>query len=66
MIIIFLITHPIFHFQDIRNTVGNIPMNWYNEYPHVGYDWDANPILKPKAGDSLDNFLRRMEDPNYL
>lgn len=22
--------------EDIRNTVGNIPMNWYNEYKHLG------------------------------
>lgn len=22
--------------EDIRNTVGNIPMNWYNEFKHLG------------------------------
>lgn len=22
--------------EDIRNTVGNIPMNWYDEYKHLG------------------------------
>lgn len=22
--------------EDIRNTTGNIPMNWYDEYKHLG------------------------------
>lgn len=52
--------------EDIRNTVGNIPMNWYDEYPHIGYDSEGKPIMKPKTGDSLDAFLKRMEDPNFF
>ncbi|XP_063216320.1 ribosome biogenesis protein BOP1 homolog [Bacillus rossius redtenbacheri] len=51
--------------EDIRNTVGNIPMKWYDEYNHLGYDWDGKQILKPPQGDALDNFLKRMEDPNF-
>lgn len=51
--------------EDIRNTVGNIPMQWYEEYPHIGYDWDGKRILKPEKGDQLDNFLKRMEDPDF-
>lgn len=51
--------------EDIRNTVGNIPMHWYDEYPHIGYDTEGKPILKPKKGDQLDNFLKRMEDPDF-
>lgn len=51
--------------EDIRNTVGNIPMNWYDEYKHMGYDWDGKPIGKPETGDHLDNFLKRMEDPDF-
>ncbi|XP_046752546.1 ribosome biogenesis protein BOP1 homolog [Diprion similis] len=51
--------------EDIRNTVGNIPLQWYNEYPHIGYDWDGKKILKPEKGDQLDNFLKRMEDPDF-
>jgi len=49
--------------EDLRNTVGNIPMNWYNDYPHLGYDLEGKPILKPKRGDEIDNFLRKMENP---
>ncbi|XP_014249300.1 ribosome biogenesis protein BOP1 homolog [Cimex lectularius] len=51
--------------EDLRNTVGNIPMNWYDDYPHVGYDWGGKKILKPQHGDQLDYFLKKMEDPNF-
>ncbi len=48
--------------EDIRNTIGNIPVNWYDDYEHIGYDLDGKRIRKPKRGDELDHFLRRMED----
>ncbi|XP_053672587.1 ribosome biogenesis protein BOP1 homolog isoform X2 [Anopheles nili] len=51
--------------EDIRNTVGNIPMHWYDEYKHIGYDWNAKKIIKAKKGDAIDDFLQRMEDPNF-
>lgn len=51
--------------EDIRNTVGNIPMKWYDEQKHIGYDWDAKKIIKPPKRDQLDDFLKRMEDPNF-
>ncbi|XP_017471482.1 PREDICTED: ribosome biogenesis protein BOP1 homolog [Rhagoletis zephyria] len=51
--------------EDIRNTVGNIPMRWYDEYKHIGYDWDAKKIIKPPKGDQIDDFLRKIEDPDF-
>ncbi|XP_020800532.1 ribosome biogenesis protein BOP1 homolog [Drosophila serrata] len=51
--------------EDIRNTVGNIPMHWYDEYKHIGYDWDAKKIVKPEQGDRIDEFLRKIEDPDF-
>lgn len=51
--------------EDIRNTIGNVPLHWYDEYKHIGYDWDANKIIKPARRDQLDDFLKRMEDPNF-
>ena len=27
-----------------RNTVGRIPMEWYNEYNHLGYDRSGNKV----------------------
>lgn len=51
--------------QDIRNTIGNVPREWYDEYSHLGYDWDGKKILKPEKGDKLDYFLKQAEDPNF-
>uniref|UniRef100_A0A8C8RJF0 Ribosome biogenesis protein BOP1 n=1 Tax=Pelusios castaneus TaxID=367368 RepID=A0A8C8RJF0_9SAUR len=52
--------------EDIRNTVGNIPMEWYQDYPHVGYDLDGKKIFKPiRTKDELDKFLDKMESPDY-
>ncbi|XP_054279082.1 ribosome biogenesis protein BOP1 homolog [Macrosteles quadrilineatus] len=51
--------------EDIRNTVGNVPREWYDEYRHLGYDWDGKKILKPEKGDQLDYFLKQAEDPNF-
>lgn len=51
--------------EDIRNTVGNVPMKWYDDYDHIGYDWDGQKLIKPQKGDQLDNFLKRMEDPDF-
>lgn len=47
------------------NTVGNVPMKWYTEFDHIGYDLDGNKIQRPKQNDVVDNFLSRMDDPNY-
>ena len=52
-------------YQDLRNTVGNIPMEWYREFEHIGYDLDGKKIGKPATGDELDNFLDKMDNPNY-
>lgn len=40
-------------------------MHWYDEYQHIGYDWDGNKITKPERGDQLDNFMERMENPDF-
>nr|XP_046273143.1 ribosome biogenesis protein bop1 [Scatophagus argus] len=52
--------------EDIRNTVGNIPMEWYKDFPHIGYDLDGKKIYKPiRSKDELDEFLEKMENPDY-
>ena len=52
--------------EDLRNTIGNVPIEWYDDYEHVGYDLSGKKILKTgmKKGE-IDNFLERMEDPDY-
>ncbi|XP_074112143.1 ribosome biogenesis protein BOP1 homolog [Cotesia typhae] len=51
--------------EDIRNTVGNIPMQWYKEHDHIGYDTEGKKLIKPETGDELDNFLKRADDPDF-
>ena len=53
--------------EDLRNTVGNIPIHWYDNYDHIGYDTEGNKIVKPKGSKSneIDEFMRKMEDPYF-
>ncbi|XP_041665221.1 ribosome biogenesis protein bop1 [Cheilinus undulatus] len=52
--------------EDIRNTVGNVPLEWYKDFPHIGYDLDGKKISRPiRNKDELDNFLDKMENPDY-
>lgn len=44
--------------------VGNIPLHWYDDLPHVGYDIDGKKVLKPARGDELDKFLQTVDDPS--
>ena len=45
------------------NRVGNIPMHWYDDMPHIGYDINGKEVLRPAVGDELDKFLKTQEDP---
>lgn len=51
--------------EDRRNTVGDVPLWWYREYPHVGYDLDGRRIIKPPQRDQIDEFLKKCEDPEF-
>ncbi|OWF53508.1 Ribosome biogenesis protein bop1 [Mizuhopecten yessoensis] len=51
--------------EDIRNTVGNVPLEWYKDYDHLGYDVEGRKIIKPKKADELDEFLNKMDNPDY-
>lgn len=52
--------------EDLRNTVGKIPMQWYEDFEHIGYDLEGKPISKPiRNQDELDKFLEKMENPNF-
>ncbi|KII95777.1 hypothetical protein PLICRDRAFT_97306 [Plicaturopsis crispa FD-325 SS-3] len=50
--------------EDVQNRVGNIPMHWYDDLPHVGYDVNGKKVLRPARGDELDKFLSTVEDPS--
>lgn len=37
--------------EEIRNTIGNIPLEWYDELSHIGYDIEGNRIAKSLSAD---------------
>jgi len=46
--------------------IGNIPLHWYDDEDHVGYDLNGKKVLKSGVEkDRLDKFLSKMDDPDY-
>jgi ribosome biogenesis protein ERB1 len=39
-------------------------MEWYDDFPHIGYDIDGKRVLRPAKGDELEKFLSTMDDPD--
>ncbi len=50
--------------EEVHNTIGNIPVEWYDDFPHIGYDVSGKKIMRPAQGDDLDKFLSSMDDKN--
>ncbi|KAJ1897709.1 Ribosome biogenesis protein erb1, partial [Coemansia sp. IMI 209127] len=48
------------------NTIGNVPIEWYEDYPHIGYDVDGKRVMRPATSDELDKFLAHMDDPDVF
>ena len=47
--------------EEDQNKVGNVPSEWYDDMPHIGYDVNGKRILKPATKDELDRFLENTE-----
>ena len=52
--------------EGVLNTIGDIPTEWYRDFPHIGYNLEGKRVLKPASGDQLDQFLEGIEDPSGL
>lgn len=37
--------------EEVRNTRGNVPLEWYAELSHLGYDIDGTQIAKPLSAE---------------
>lgn len=48
---------------DTTNTIGNIPLSFYDSYPHIGYDINGKKITRPAKGEALDALLDSIEVP---
>ncbi|KAI3810379.1 hypothetical protein L1987_19991 [Smallanthus sonchifolius] len=47
-----------------RNTIGDVPLEWYKDEEHIGYDVAGKKIKKKERLDKLDSFLARTDDAN--
>jgi ribosome biogenesis protein ERB1 len=47
-----------------RNTIGNVPLAWYDGLDHIGYNLRGEKILRPKTKDEIEKFLDREESPS--
>ena len=47
----------------IQNTIGNIPLSFYDSYPHIGYDINGKKIARPAKGEALDALLDSIDLP---
>ncbi|CEP24363.1 unnamed protein product [Cyberlindnera jadinii] len=45
------------------NTIGNIPLSAYEEFPHIGYDINGKRIMRPAKGSALEQLLDTIELP---
>ncbi|KAF2131465.1 ribosome biogenesis protein ERB1 [Dothidotthia symphoricarpi CBS 119687] len=48
---------------DVTNTIGDIPLTYYDEYPHIGYDINGKKIMRPAKGEALDALLDSIDIP---
>ncbi|KXT04318.1 hypothetical protein AC578_7978 [Pseudocercospora eumusae] len=46
-----------------KNTIGNIPLSYYDAYPHIGYDINGKKIARPAKGEALDSLLDSIDIP---
>jgi len=46
-----------------ENTIGNIPLSFYDSYPHIGYNINGKRIMRPAKGEALDALLDSIEVP---
>ncbi len=51
--------------EGTSNRIGRVPLHWYDEYEHIGYDGQGNKVVKSaslKDGDLLDQAIRNSDD----
>ncbi|KAK3016328.1 hypothetical protein RJ639_007308 [Escallonia herrerae] len=47
-----------------RNTIGDVPFEWYKDEEHIGYNISGKKLKKKERQDKLDSFLASADDPN--
>ena len=50
--------------DETANTIGNIPLSFYDQYPHIGYNINGKKVMRPATGEALDALLDTIDIPN--
>ena len=45
-----------------NNRIGRIPLHWYDDYDHIGYDAHGSKVVKSAEGNTLDQVLANEDD----
>lgn len=48
------------------NTIGRVPLHWYEEFEHIGYNAKGEKVMKSKKADGLEQAIaryRRISEP---
>ena len=51
--------------RSLKNTIGNVPLKWYDHLPHIGYDKSGQKIKRVAKGNAIDNAIRARDDPDF-
>lgn len=49
-----------------RNTVGQVPLEWYKDEQHIGYGHDATKLIKRDRKDKLETLLAQTDTKQGL
>ena len=49
-----------------RNTIGQVPLEWYKDEQHIGYDRDSKKLIKRDRKDKLDTLLAQTDTKQGL
>lgn len=51
--------------EGMKNRIGDVPLEWYDGYDHIGYDVTGKAIKRKPKEDGLDAWIARQDDPNF-
>lgn len=51
--------------EEVRARIGRVPLKWYENYKHIGYDVNAKKVAKAEQRSKLEEIRHRGENPNW-
>ena len=51
--------------EEVLVRTGNVPENWYDGMEHVGYDINAQRVMKKDEEDEIEKFIKKANDKNW-